>query len=109
MKYYLLTFFTILIIVGWQNAYATTMDTHFSTTTVLQDTLPKGKKADKQVLEKDKIATLPQTEDALMKVPKAKNKAIPKPIINPAIKITVPRIAPVKVKVKVNTQVKINL
>ena len=76
-----------------------------------QDSLSKGKEKEKKTVDKDKKETLPQAEEALKVIPKAKNKAIPRAVIVPVIKITSPRIAPVKVKikVKVKTQVRIKL
>lgn len=75
-----------------------------------QDTSGNAKRPVKRTEEKDKKdkkETLPQTEDLLKNVPKAKNKAIPRTIIPTSINIKSPRITPVKVKV--NTQVKIKL
>lgn len=72
-----------------------------------QDTLGTGKRLEKPAVENDKKETLAQTKNTLRKVPKAKNKAIPKTIGSTSINIKSPRINPVKVKV--NTQVKIKL
>ena len=74
-----------------------------------QDSLSKAKKTEKKDVEKDKKEKLPQDEDALKKVPKAKNKAIPRAIVLPSINIKSPSIVPIKIRVKVNTQVKIKL
>ncbi len=71
----------------------------------LQDSLGNARKAEKRAVEQDKKAT--SNDNALKKVPKAKNKAIPRTIGPTSINLRSPRIAPVKVKV--NTQVKIKL
>ncbi|MGY3052417.1 hypothetical protein ACVWYG_000607 [Pedobacter sp. UYEF25] len=114
MRYSLFTFL-IITVVAFRSQAAdvrkSTMDPiAFSVgLSVQQDSLSKAKKVEKKAADKDKKEGLPQTEDALKIVPKARNKAIPRAIVVPSIKIKSPRIVPIKVKVKVNTQVKIKL
>ncbi len=112
MRYFLFTFFTIMVC-----AYSTrAADTRkfyadpeelSANINMQQDSLSKAKKVEKKDADKDKKETLPQTEDVLKTVPKARNKAIPRAVVVPSIKIKSPSIIPIKVRV--NTQVKIKL
>lgn len=107
MRYYLISFFTILIIGCTNGAYAAKLRNFSIAVNVRQDTSGNAKRPEKKPAEKDKSEALSQTERTLKTVPKAKNKAIPRTVATPSINIKSPRIAPVKVKV--NTQVKIKL
>jgi hypothetical protein len=98
-----------MLIIGCANSAHAAKARKLSTSLQIQqqDTLGTGKRLEKRAVEKDKKEILPQTKNTLRKVPKAKNKAIPKTIGPTSININSPRINPVKVKV--NTQVKIKL
>lgn len=105
---YLFTFFIMLIIGCINNAYAVEPGDPFRNLYLEeQDTLGNGKRQEKRVKEKEKDDNSAQAENTLKKVPKAKNKAIPRTVGPTSINIKSPRINPVKVKV--NTQVKIKL
>jgi len=108
MSYHLYILFIILIL-GCANSACAAKAKDLSTSLHIQqqDTLGTAKRLEKRALEKNKEETLLQTGNALKKVPKAKNKAIPRTIGSTSINIKSSRINPVKVKV--NTQVNIKL
>lgn len=98
----------MLIIGGINSASAAEAGSPFISLDIpQQDTLGNARRPEKRAVENDKKESLSQTENTLKKVPKAKNKAIPRTIGPTSINIKSPRINPVKVKV--NTQVKIKL
>ncbi|SMC62708.1 hypothetical protein [Pedobacter nyackensis] len=108
MRYHLYILFTMLIIGCVNGAYAAkTRNLSTALHILQQDTLGTARRQEKGAVEKDKKETLAQTEKALKKVPKAKNKVIPRTIGPTSINVKSPRIN--QVKVKVNTQVKIKL
>jgi len=107
MKYHLYTLFIILIIGFTNEVYAAKVENLSVSICVQQDTLGNAKQLKKRLVAADRKESLTQTVKTLTKVPKAKNKAIPRTVIPTSINIKPPRINPVKVKV--NTQVKIKL